>query len=80
MKDTPMVVTMKDYGKIYIKLNELLEEQELTRNALARAVNTRFEVVDKWCGGKMEKIDADILARICYVLDCNVGDILDYRK
>ena len=66
MKDTPMVVTMKDYGKIYIKLNELLEEQELTRN--------------KWCGGKMEKIDADILARICYVLDCNVGDILEYRK
>ncbi|MCI8774869.1 MAG: helix-turn-helix domain-containing protein [Lachnospiraceae bacterium] len=28
----------------------------------------------------MEKIDADILARICFVLECTPGDIIRYDK
>ena len=48
----------------------------MTRNALARAINARFEVIDKWYNGNVEKIDSDVLARICYVLDCEPGDII----
>ena len=29
--------------------------------------------------GYVEKIDADVLARICYILDCNPGDIILYK-
>ncbi|MCI8293832.1 MAG: helix-turn-helix transcriptional regulator [Hespellia sp.] len=55
-----------------------MNQKQITRNALARAINTRFEVVDKWYNGHVEKIDADILARICFVLDCEPGDIIRY--
>lgn len=72
--------TLKDYGKIEIHLRELMDAQNITRNALARSVNTRFEVIDKWYHGHVEKIDADILARICFVLGCNPGDIIIYNK
>ena len=41
-------------------------------------MNTRYEVIDKWYQGSLEKIDADILARICFVLHCQVKDILEY--
>ena len=51
----------------------------MTRNALARAINTRFEVVDKWYNDQVEKIDADVLARICFVLHCPVEAILEYQ-
>ena len=57
-----------------------MDQKNITRNALARAVNTRFEVIDKWYHGHVEKIDADVLARICYVLDCTPGDIIKYCK
>ena len=60
-------------------LKELMEERGVTRNALARATNTRFEVINKWYQGHVEKIDADVLARICYILDCNPGDIILYK-
>ena len=50
----------------------------MTRNALAKAINTRFEVIDKWYHGHVEKIDTDVLARICYVLDCTPGEIIQY--
>ena len=52
----------------------------LTRNHLARLVNTRYEVIDKWYKNEVEKIDADILARLCFVLDCKVEELLVYRQ
>ena len=73
-----VVFSMKEYGHIEIHLKELMEERGVTRNALARATNTRFEVINKWYHGHVEKIDADVLARICYILDCNPGDIILY--
>lgn len=74
-----VVFSMKEYGHIEIHLKELMEERGVTRNALARATNTRFEVINKWYQGHVEKIDADVLARICYLLDCNPGDIILYK-
>ena len=74
-----VVFSMKEYGHIEIHLRELMEERGVTRNALARATNTRFEVINKWYQGHVEKIDTDVLARICYILDCNPGDIILYK-
>ena len=70
--------SMKNYGRIEIHLKEHMDARKITRNALARAINTRFEVIDKWYNGHVEKIDSDILARICFVLDCLPGDIIRY--
>jgi len=55
-------------------------EQGLNRNQIAQAIGSRFEVVDKWCSDGPERIDADVLARLCYVLECGVGDLLSTEK
>lgn len=70
--------TINDYGHIELTLKNYMDANGISRNALARAINTRFEVIDKWYNGKVEKIDADILARICYVLKCKPEDIIKY--
>ncbi len=70
--------TLNHYGHIEIDLKKYMDQKQITRNALARAVNTRFEVIDKWYHGHVEKTDADILARICFVLECEPGDIIRY--
>ena len=64
------VVTVNEYGKIQLRLKEIMDKKKITRNYLARATNTRFEVINKWYNNEVEKMDLDILARICYVLDC----------
>ena len=73
------VYTVKEYGHIEIKIKSIMDKKNITRNALARAINTRFEVIDKWYNGHVEKIDADVLARICYVLECTPADIIIYN-
>lgn len=80
MEENQSVVAMREYDKVHIRLRELLEQRKMHRNTLARAANTRFEVVDKWFRDDVEKIDADVLARFCFVLGCQVEDLLEYRE
>lgn len=72
------IFTINDYGKITIDIRTYMNKKGLSRNALARATNARFEVINKWYNGHVERIDADILARICFVLECTPGDIIRY--
>ena len=76
--ETQSVVLIQNYGRVRIKLRQVMDARGISRNRLARMVNARYEVIDKWYQGSLEKIDADILARICFVLHCQVKDILEY--
>lgn len=49
------IFIVNHYGHIEIHLKEYPDKQGITRNALARAVDTRFEVIDKWYHGHVKK-------------------------
>ena len=53
-----LLYTIAQYGHITIELKPLMDKKHITRYALARAVNTRFEVIDKWYRGHVEKMHA----------------------
>ena len=74
------VIELVDYGKIEIHLKDILDSRELSKNYLARADDTRFEVIKKWYDNSIERMDLDVLARICYVLDCSPSDIIRYNN
>ncbi len=79
MNSFKSVFTIKEYGKVSIHLKEIMDSKHITRNYLARVSNTRFEVINKWYNNQVEKMDLDILARICYVLECSPADIIKYE-
>lgn len=80
MRKTPTILLRKEYGKININIKDIMDSRGMTRNFLARAADTRFEVIDKWYKNRLEKIDLDILARVCYILGCTPGDIIEYQE
>ncbi len=72
------VLMRADYGRVELKLKEVMDERGISRNQLAKLIDARFEVVSKWYKGEVEKMDLDILARICYALDCTTEDLIRY--
>ena len=74
------VLTIQQYGHIENHLGEMMQQKGITRGALSRQTGVRFEVIDKWTKGKVERMDLDVLARICHALDCKVADILEYKE
>lgn len=79
MEELRSVINISSYGNVSIHLKELIEEKGITRYRLAKLADTRFEVVEKWCSGSVERIDSDVLARFCFILKCDISDILKYE-
>lgn len=79
MDELRSVVKLGSYGNVSIHLKERIEARGITRYRLAKLADTRFEVVEKWCSGTVERIDADVLARFCFILKCDVSDIIKYN-
>ena len=79
MKELRSVVNLNSYGNITVHLKEIIDQRGITRYRLAKLADTRFEVVEKWCSGTVERIDSDVLARFCYILNCDITDIIRYN-
>ena len=45
------ILIRADYGHIALHLREIMEERDITRNQLAKRIDARFEVVNKWYQG-----------------------------
>ena len=80
MDELRSVVNIGSYGNISIHLKELMDARGITRYRMSKLADTRFEVVEKWYSGTIERIDADVLARFCYILNCDINDIIKYTK
>lgn len=57
-----------------------MEVKGVTRNKLATLTGIRFEVADRLYKGTVERLDMDVLARVCFALDCRIEDVIEYNK
>ena len=80
MNELKKIFVLQDYGVVKFKFKEIMDQRGIKRNTLARAINTRFEVVNHYYQGNIEKLDVDILARICQALDCQICDVMEFEK
>lgn len=83
MDDIKSLVTYRtgEYGQIVVRLSEVMERWNITRNRLASLIGVKYAVVDRYYKGKqIALVDLDFLAKVCYVLDCRVEDLLEYQK
>ena len=71
---------MEDFGKIIFKINQVLEEKNISKNKLEKEANLQRTQLNSYCNNKVKRIDLITLAKICYVLDCKIEDIMDYVK
>lgn len=62
----------------YNKLWKLLIDKGMTKTELRMATDMSTTTLARL--GKNETVSMDIMLRICQVLDCNLGDIIDVSK
>lgn len=69
-----------DYGKISCNLRKVLEDKKVSIYRLSQETNIKYEIIKKYCDNEMQRYDSDILAKMCFCLDCEVSSILKYEK
>ncbi len=71
----------EEYGRVRVKLAEVLDSRGITRNRLQTLTGVKYAVIDRYYKGKqISMVDLDFLAKICCVLDCKIEDLLEYEK
>lgn len=74
------IYVLRNYGKIDFNIRKIMKEKNITRNKLANLTGATYNVINRYYNNDISRLDLDVLARICYVLDCDVSDIIEYKK
>ncbi|WP_242968997.1 helix-turn-helix domain-containing protein [Peptostreptococcus russellii] len=71
---------MQDFGQVVFKINQVLEDKNISKNKLEKDANLQRIQLNSYCNNKVKRVDLATLAKICYVLDCELKDIMEYRR
>lgn len=65
---------------IKFKVKVLLAMRDMTQKELAERTGIRPPTISAICTGAVKHLPVDALDKICRVLDCQPGDLLEYVK
>ena len=68
----------RNYGTIRIKLDEMIEKQNISKNKLAHRAEMQRTQLNQFCKGTVTRLDTAVLARLCCALNCKIEDLLEY--
>ena len=71
-------VSWVDYGHIAMRLDKFMEKKNISRTKLKEATKLDTTVVNRLYNGTAQRVDLDVLARICFALECSISDIIEY--
>lgn len=75
-----MVKFKLENGYYLYKLGDILKEKNISINKLEKATNTDFKIIKKYINGEIMRPDIFVLARFCDYLDCDITDIIEYKR
>ncbi|HWR24190.1 MAG TPA: helix-turn-helix transcriptional regulator [Feifaniaceae bacterium] len=67
-----------EYGTVKIKLEELIKKEGISKNKLSHKAEMQRSQINNYCNNTISRLDIDVLARICTVLNCKIGDLLEF--
>lgn len=70
----------RSYGRIRVKLKNVLDSRNITRNRLKTLTGTKYDVIDRYYkSDSIQMVDLDFFAKVCCVLHCKIEDLLEYE-
>lgn len=65
---------------IKFKVKVMLAMREMTQKELAEKTGIRPPTISAICTGTIKHLPVDVLERICDVLNCQPGDIIEFVR
>ena len=69
-----------EFGNINVKLDKIMNDRNISTYELSTKANVRFQTVKALRNNESTRIDFNVLAKLCYTLNCKVQDIIEYNN
>lgn len=67
-----------EFGTIRIHLKEIMESRSISINKLSFRAEMQRTQLKKYYRNEVQRLDIAVLTRLCYALDCDLHDLLEY--
>ena len=71
MKDT-------EFGTVKIHLEEVMKKSDISINKLSFRAEMQRTQLKKYCKNEVQRLDIAVLSRLCYALECDLHDLIEY--
>lgn len=65
---------------IRLILDKYLDTHKISRYNLSKLTGIEYQIIDKYYKNKVVRYDSYLLDKICAALDCDISDLIEYKK
>lgn len=65
---------------LHMRLEELLAERNLSKKKVCSALDMERTNFNRYYRDEFQRIDANLLLKLCDYFDCEVGDLFEIRE
>ncbi len=65
---------------LHIRLNELLAENGISKNRICKDLEQQRGNFNRYCRDDFQRVDANLIIKLCEYFDCGVGDLFEIRE
>ena len=74
------IIVYKDYGDIKFDIKTIMDKKGITINQIVKKTGLHHQVIRRYYEGTAVRYDKDVLSKLCFVIGCELKDIMYYQK
>ncbi len=67
-----------DYGKLILRIEEILGKRQISKNQICKDLDIPRSNLNRYCRNDFQRIDAMLICKLCWYLNVDVGELIDY--
>lgn len=71
-------VSVMGYGKLRFRINEILQEQGISKNRICRDLDIPRTNFNRYCRNEFERIDSNLVCKLLSYLHVSIGELIQY--
>ena len=74
------IIVFRDYGDIKFDIKSIMDKKKITVSQIVKKTGLHHQVIKRYYNGTVERFDKDVLSKLCFVIGCDLKDIMSYEK
>ncbi|MBR5288382.1 MAG: helix-turn-helix transcriptional regulator [Clostridia bacterium] len=75
-----LVSDQENFGRIELRINDILKEKRISKNRICKDMDIPRANFNRYCKNSFQRIDANLICKLCYYLGVDVGDLIVYKR
>ena len=66
------------YGYLKLNIEKILKEKGISKNKICKDLDIARPNFNRYCQNRFQRIDAQLITKLCYYFECEIQDIITY--